>query len=99
MEKKLSLIITLATILSIAFGAYFFIDSRYALAESVKQVEQRLDYKITSDQANEIQNRLWKLDDRYGKPEKMPEAVKEEYRDLKEKKARLTDTLKSLEKK
>jgi archaellum component FlaC len=99
MNKAISAIIAVCTILGFAFGAYFFIDSRYALAETVKQVEQRLDYKIKSDQLDQAQARSWNLEDRYKSIDKMPAAVKEEYRELQQKKEQLKENLKSLEKK
>jgi septation ring formation regulator EzrA len=91
--------IAVITLISFAFGVYFFVDSRYALAENVKQIEQRLDYKIKSDQVDQIQTRLWKIEDRYKNMDKMPAAVKDDYRDLQDKKQKLQDGLKSLEKK
>lgn len=73
-----------------------YIDTRYALAQEtkkeiqdIKQTQskesQRLDYKILSDQYNEIQKRIWQIEDRYPKAT-MPNTVNEEYRELKEKK-------------
>lgn len=99
MNKLTSSVIALCTIIGFAFGVYFFIDSRYALAETVKQVEQRLDYKIKSDQADQVSSRIWRLESLYQTPEKMPAAVKEEYRDLQDTKQKLRDSLKALEKK
>lgn len=99
MNKLTSSIIALCTVISFAFGTYFFIDSRYALADNVKQIEQRLDYKIKSDQLDQAQARSWNLEDRYKSVDKMPAAVKEEYRDLQDKKEKLKESLKSLEKK
>ena len=57
-------IISILTIVGIAFGAYFYIENRYALSDELKQVEKRLDYKILSDQHNSIQHRIWQIQDR-----------------------------------
>ena len=63
------------------------------------QVEQRLDYKINSDQRDQIQNQMWKLEDRYKDVDKMPKDVKDNYRDLQNRKQKLDESLKTQEKK
>jgi predicted phage-related endonuclease len=97
--KLIEKIISIVVLLSFAFGTYFFIDNRYASADSVKQVEQRLDYKINSDQRDQIQNQMWKLEDRYKDVDKMPKDVKDNYRDLQNRKQKLDESLKTQEKK
>jgi len=92
-------IISLLTIIGICFGAYIYIENRYALSEEVKKIEQRLDYKITSDQIQSKQQRIWGLEDRYPNKSKMPETVKEEYRQLEVDKSVLEKKLEVLEKK
>lgn len=77
-------IATILTILGMAFTAFFFFDNRYALSESMEVLEQRLDYKIVSDQQMTVMERVWKLEDRYEDRE-MPDSVKEEIRTLEEK--------------
>lgn len=61
----LRFIISLCTIIGIVFSGYFYLDNRYATAEDLKKIEKRLDYKITADQYLAIQERVWKLRDRY----------------------------------
>jgi hypothetical protein len=82
-------------------GTAFTVDNRYAKDEQVKQVEQqvqkvekRLDKKILKDRANALQERIWKLEDRYN-GKKIPSAVKEE---LRKNKAELVQIRKDLEK-
>ena len=65
---------------------------RYALAEELKQTNKRLDQKIMSDQLNNVQQRIWTLEDRY-KGKKMESSVSEEYRVLQEQKKQLNDEL------
>jgi hypothetical protein len=91
-------ILGVLTILGIFFGAYCYLDARFAKAEEVRAVEQRLDYKIVSDQVQVKQQRSWQLEDRY-QEKTMPEAVKEEYRKLKEEIKRLEIKLNFLEQK
>jgi len=78
----LKTLISVATIVGICFSAYFFLDKNYASAAELQKIEQRLDYKIKSDQFNSIQERIWKLEDRYTTTNTMPETVKEEFRKL-----------------
>lgn len=83
-------ILALAAIISVAFGVYFFNESRYALAGELKQVEQRLDYKITGDQLYEVKQDIRRIERKYGIDKKqMPVGVREEYEDLLEKKSEL----------
>ena len=90
-------LITISTLV----GTAFTVDNRYAKNEQVKQVEQqvqkvekRLDKKILKDRANALQERVWKLEDRYEK-KKMPKTVQEELRKLK---TELVEIQKNLEK-
>lgn len=94
----LTILVSLGSILGMAFGAYFYIETNYAKAAVVAQVEQRLDYKIKSDQSKEIQQRIWQLDDRYESKE-MPESTKEEYRKIQEEKKQIDEELKDIRRK
>jgi hypothetical protein len=77
------------SIATLAGGVVAF-DTHYAktaevkdLSEYVCAVEKRLDQKIKNDRINNVQERIWRLEDRYGKEEaeKM-----DEYRRLKKEK-------------
>lgn len=76
-------IVTALTLLGIAFGAYFHIDNRYALAKELQLVEMRLDQKITNDEILAIQKIIYQLEDQY-QDKHMPESVKDDIRDLKQ---------------
>ena len=89
--------ITILTILGFAFGAYFYIENRYALSQELEKTKQRLEYKIVGDQIQSIQDRIWKIIDRFQKKE-MDETTKEELRSLEVNKEKLNDKLKALEK-
>lgn len=53
-------------------------------------VEQRLNEKIEGDNYDRLQQRLWRLEDRYGpQAQKAPDTVREEYRRLQDDKARI----------
>ena len=72
-------------------GTAFTIDSRYAkvgemseVNEYVQQVDERLELKILKDRADAIQERMWKIEDRYGMDvANMPEDKRDQYRKLK----------------
>jgi hypothetical protein len=88
MSKSMQKWIAIFTLFGILFGAFLFLDKRYslvstvqALAETVKLVENRLDWKITVDQLNALQDREWKITDRYAN-RTMPDTVKEELRKI-----------------
>jgi len=99
-DKKMKLvagIISLITLISLVFGTYFFLDNRYASAQALKQVEQRLDYKIKSDQVQSIQQRIWQIDDRCA--DKCSLTAKEEKRKLQSDLELTKEQMKVLEKK
>ena len=72
-------------------GTAFTIDSRYAkvgemseVNEYVQQVDKRLELKILKDRADAIQERMWKIEDRYGMNiAEMPNDRRDQYRKLK----------------
>ena len=79
--RKLGAVIA---VLGAAFGGYFFIDGNYARSSEMQIVEYRIDYMELKNRYNWVQERLWKLEDRYG-GEGVPQAsqsAKEEYRAL-----------------
>ena len=89
-------VIAILTILGFAFGAYFFVDDKYARCEDVKKIEKRLDYKIVSDQLLSVQQRIWQIEDRF-QEKKMDTTTKEEVRGLEIKKEELNSKMKVLE--
>jgi hypothetical protein len=98
-KETIAVIIGILTIIGIVFGVNSYIANRYALAEDVRKVEKRLDYKITDDQLQATQERMWKLEDRNkGKQiEKWSESDIERYRLLKEMKEKLKKKLDKME--
>lgn len=109
MKETIAVIIGILTIIGIVFGIHRYMENRYALAQEVKQeikkvdqkvekTDQRLDYKILSDQSNEIQKRIWIIEDRYQK-KPMEETVKEELNTLKKNSEELKLKINNIEKK
>ena len=95
--------VALAIGLCTMIGTAFTIDSRYAKIEQIDEVQsfaelvdKRLELKILKDRADALQNRMWKLEDRYGMDiSKMPEGVREQYRELKKEYDENMDKLKN----
>lgn len=73
MPKTLGLLLSICSFISILFGAFFFLDNRYAKAfetsemkEQTIKIEKRLENKIIMDRIDSLQERIWKYQDRYG---------------------------------
>ena len=76
---KLSTIIGISVAVCGLIGSIIAVDARYATSARVELVEMRLDQKIVQDRVQALQERLWKLEDRYGKDKAQQ---MEEYRRL-----------------
>ncbi len=93
LNKLLPVIGSLIVLIGTVFGIYFYFEARYALAEELKKTQQRLEQKIVGDRANQIQDRIWKLQDRM--EERKPTASeKEELRVLQYEKELLDKAIK-----
>lgn len=96
-KQNIAPLITLAAFISSVFAGYFWLDSRYAKATELAQLEQRFEIKITSDAIQETNARIWQLQDRLQqRPDDL--TAKEELRTLQENKNRLEHTLEALQK-
>lgn len=82
MIKRLSLICGLILSFAGVLGLVYTLDGRWAKADEVKSIAQRLDEKIASDRSDRLQERIWRIEDRF-KSKEMPVAALQEYRDLK----------------
>ena len=49
MNKNISTIVSIAVLLSMMMGGWFFVDNRYARADDLQLTQTRLDLKILSD--------------------------------------------------
>jgi len=95
--KKLAVLGGILALISTLFGGFFWMDSRYASSSELNKVKQRLEYKIIDDQQKSIQDRIWKMEDRFlGKF--MPPDVNDEHRKLQEENTRLKNKLTEMEK-
>ncbi len=83
MIKKLSTIIGLILALITLIGVIYTYDQSKAKASDLMLTNQRLDQKIMDDRADRVQERIWKLEDRY-ENKKMEQVIKDEYRLLQE---------------
>jgi len=90
-ENVWSTVISLGTILGLAFGLYFHFDKKFAKAEAIEsiqhhvaQVDKRLDIKILEDRRDKLQERVWDLEKRFGETcSNCPLPTKEEFKKLK----------------
>lgn len=79
-----------------------YVDERFdELGQLIAMNDMRMGQKIQSDKVDQLQERLWRLEDRYGKdiernPE-VPESVREEYRQLQMQRERALNKLESIE--
>lgn len=94
-KEVLAAILSLCTLVAIVWGAQSYLYTTYATAEDVKRIEQRLDIKILEDRLSNVQERIWKLEDRYHEQQK-PQEVYEQLRVLSVEKDKLKDDLKSM---
>tara|TARA_R100001244_G_scaffold82073_1_gene63849 strand:+ start:12 stop:338 length:327 start_codon:yes stop_codon:yes gene_type:complete len=92
----------MATLLGGVLGTAFTIDSRYAktgeiadIKDYVQKIDKRLEIKILKDRADALQERMWKIEDRYGMElAEMSEEVRLQYRELKKEYDDIMDKLK-----
>jgi len=63
--KKVLMILVLVTSIAAVVGIGAKLDARFAKADVVSAVSERLDNKILRDRRDAIQERLWKLEDRH----------------------------------
>lgn len=76
---RLSTIIGIFVAVCGLIGSIIAVDARYATSARLEMVELRLDQKIVQDRVQALQERMWKLEDRYGKDKA---TQTEEYRRL-----------------
>ena len=63
--KKTQTIIGVIIGLSVVFGIVAGIDARYAKSAVVEQVSERLERKIDGDRMNDLQAKMWDMEDRW----------------------------------
>jgi len=90
-EAWVGIVIGILAIVGSVFGAFNFLDTRFAEEEKVEQIRfsvdevgKRLDFKIVKDKFQAVQERMWSLEDRHGGKElkDADTSTKEEYRNL-----------------
>jgi hypothetical protein len=95
-KSNVSPLLTLATLITVVFTGYFWLEGHYASAEELAQLETRFEIKINNDLLQSTNTRIWQLEDRLqDRPDDM--TAKEELRELKEDKSRLERKLELLE--
>jgi len=89
MEKMITRILLICSLIGVPFGVYFFFEDKYAKAsdiiqinQSIQSIQKSIEYDHLNKQREDKQNRVWSLTDRYKDTNKAPQAVKEELRKL-----------------
>jgi len=84
-------------ILGSLIGGWICLDERFAHAKDVERaiqaLENRLENKIIQDRLDFLDQRIWKIEDRYPKGE-MPIMVLDQYRGLKKERKKLEQQMK-----
>ena len=89
--EKVSTLIAISIGVTTLVGTAFTVDTRYAKSNDVEEimvmvnnVDRRLEIKLKKDRCNSLQERMWKIEDRYGMDvSKMPGEKRDQYRELK----------------
>jgi len=79
MSNKILTVVTIIASICAIMASLAALDARHAKQAEVTTISKRLDKKIKFDRANDLQMRIWKLEDRY-KDEAMPAEVLSEVR-------------------
>ena len=93
--KTLSAVTALTIFAGFVWGAQVYLQSNYATAADFRQLENRLDVKILQDQLFNVQERIWRIEDRYENKDMSIDA-KEQHRTLLEEKTQIEKDLDSL---
>ena len=104
--NRVNTVIGIIIVILTMVGSAFTIDSRYAkkddvqkVAEQVAVVDKRLEIVILKDRANALQERLWKIEDRYGIDKvKYTEEIREQFRTFKKEYNEILEEIKDIKK-
>lgn len=96
--KLVERIITICSLIGIVFAVYHYNENRYAYAKDLESLEQRLEYKIQSDQLNSLRQRYWQMEERIDKKPK-DEDAKKEAKELKEQIEEIKENIRILKEK
>lgn len=105
MEKLITRILLLISLIGTPIGVYMYFDEHYVRAseyqqtqaqmqKSIQSIQQSLEYDHLTKQRNDAQQRIWSISDRYEDTNKAPTTVKEELRKLQSEIQDLDDKLK-----
>ena len=95
--KVLSSVMAVIVFAGFVWSAQTYLHENYASASDVKRIEDRLDSKILEDRLFNVQERIWRIEDRYERKEMSIDA-KEQRRLLIDEKTKIEKELDSLKK-
>ena len=85
--KNLQTLIAVTLGICSLIGIILATDTYFAKAKDMKMLELRVDQKIQQDYNRDLQERIWRIEDKFGIDcSKMPENVRKTYREMKEEK-------------
>lgn len=96
-KEILTIVMSLIAFASIIWGAQAYLYNNFASASEVQQLEKRLDVKILEDRLSNIQDRVWKIEDRYFE-QRIPKETVEQMRILNNEKNKIEKELDILNK-
>ena len=79
-NKKIQAVAAFLALVVSIVTSYVAIDTHYAKAEEFKKLELRLDQKIRADRSEKLQERIWKIEDRYPDKSKIPPDINDNLR-------------------
>ena len=101
-QKYIGLFLITTTALGVVYKSFSAVDSRYAktkeiiqMQQIIKEIDERLDYEILTDQIESKQERIWALEDRFLKTK--DKALQDEIRRLSQEIEELKKELEKLE--
>lgn len=97
-KQILSTILAIVSFTGVVWSAQTYLNTHFALAAEVQQLEKRLDSKIIEDRLFNIQEHIWRIEDRYYEQKLSKEAI-EQIRSLNSEKEKLEKELDIIKKK
>lgn len=98
LKSRVELYIGIFTLVGMIFGAPYFLDNHYAKASDQQNTASKLEQKILEDKYSAIESHIWSIQDRFKNLDKAPKEVRDELRDLQNRKDRIKSRLDVLDK-
>jgi peptidoglycan hydrolase CwlO-like protein len=97
-KDKVEFYAMIVTFIGTLFGGYFWFDTTYAKASDLKNTDSRLEQKILEDRYESLDKHIWSIQDQYRNITKAPAEIRQELRDLQNKRDRVKNRLDEIDK-